>query len=229
MSDLLDPRGKNNILREWLGLCTTHSFLPLSSLLFTFWVFELSGWFWCQHEAGLWNIPTPILFKVPLIRCGFSSVHLAGWSGMLVYPGVQHGPSPLPAPSEWFPLFADNAWSYFCPVSVQFPLRLTWVSEIISPAKTDMDFGFVTDIFLRTRSELVRFMLSIFVIALWPGMNPRNFPRNLWRAFHKREVIESLSTYMSSVVLLQFFYNHLRFLCNISSVCNGKKFKSNKN
>lgn len=109
-------------------------------------------------------------------------------------------------------------------VCVQFPLRLTWVSEIISPAKTDVDFGPVTDIFLRTWSELVRFVLSIFAIALWPGMNPRNFPRNPWRALHEREVISSLSTYTSSVVvLLQFFYNSLRFLCKISSVCNGKK------
>lgn len=77
------------------------------------------------------------------------------------------------------PLLADNAQSYLCLVSEQFPLCLTWVSQIISPAKTDVDFGFVTDIFLRTRSELVRFMLSIFVLALWPGMNPRNFLRNL--------------------------------------------------
>lgn len=99
-----------------------------------------------------------------------------------------------------------------------------------SPAKTDVDFGLVIDIFLRTRSELVRFVLSIFVIVLWPGMNPRNFPRNLRWAFHKREVIASVSAYVFYVVVLsQFLYNPLGFLCKISSVCNGKKFKSNKN
>lgn len=43
-------------------------------------------------------------------------------------------------------------------VCVQFPLHLTWVSEIINPEKIDVDFNPVTDIFLRTRSGLVRFV-----------------------------------------------------------------------
>lgn len=58
--------------------------------------------------------------------------------------------------------------------SVQFSLCLTWVSEIINPAKTDVGFGRVTDIFLRSRSGAVRSVLSGFVVALWPGTKPRN-------------------------------------------------------
>lgn len=40
---------------------------------------------------------------------------------------------------------------------MQFLLCLIWVSEIINPTKTYVDFGIVTDIFLRIRSGLVRF------------------------------------------------------------------------
>lgn len=150
-------------------------------MLFPFLIFELSGSFWCQHEAGLHSIPSHVLIKVPLFGSGFSLAHLAGCSGTAAWalwciPGSTTDPSPLPDTFRWFPNCGANRQSYLCPVlSVQLSLCLTWVSEIINPAKTDVGFGHVTDIFLRTGSGAVKFALSVFVIVLWPGTNPRNF------------------------------------------------------